>query len=71
MIFFHTYFRFTYEYSRRHTKLAVPVVLRVAKGYQELLEKCSQSENPLECQDKGVNCSSFRESLKNCIEITH
>ncbi|XP_036783417.1 alpha-fetoprotein [Manis pentadactyla] len=45
--------RFTYEYSRRHTKLAVPVVLRVAKGYQELLEKCSQSEKPLECQDKG------------------
>ncbi|KAM5284308.1 alpha-fetoprotein [Hipposideros larvatus] len=45
--------RFTYEYSRRHTKLAVQVILRVAKGYQELLEKCSQSENPLECQDKG------------------
>ncbi|XP_004419221.1 PREDICTED: alpha-fetoprotein [Ceratotherium simum simum] len=45
--------RFTYEYSRRHTKLAIPVILRVAKGYQELLEKCSQSENPLECQDKG------------------
>ncbi|XP_047655016.1 alpha-fetoprotein [Phacochoerus africanus] len=45
--------RFTYEYSRRHPKLAVPVILRVAKGYQELLEKCSQSENPLECQDKG------------------
>uniref|UniRef100_A0A8C3YNA7 Alpha-fetoprotein n=1 Tax=Catagonus wagneri TaxID=51154 RepID=A0A8C3YNA7_9CETA len=44
---------FTYEYSRRHTKLAVPVILRIAKGYQELLEKCSQSENPLECQDKG------------------
>uniref|UniRef100_A0A8C7B9S1 Alpha-fetoprotein n=1 Tax=Neovison vison TaxID=452646 RepID=A0A8C7B9S1_NEOVI len=45
--------RFTYEYSRRHTKLAVPVILRVAKGYQELLEKCSQSENPLDCRDKG------------------
>ncbi|XP_057584368.1 alpha-fetoprotein [Hippopotamus amphibius kiboko] len=45
--------RFTYEYSRRHTKLAVPIILRVAKGYQELLEKCSQSENPPECQDKG------------------
>ncbi|XP_068831336.1 alpha-fetoprotein [Capricornis sumatraensis] len=45
--------RFTYEYSRRHTKLAVPIILRVAKGYQELLEKCSQSENPSECQDKG------------------
>ncbi|OWK13784.1 AFP [Cervus elaphus hippelaphus] len=45
--------RFTYEYSRRHTKLAVPIILRVAKGYQELLERCSQSENPSECQDKG------------------
>ncbi|KAM5339597.1 alpha-fetoprotein [Glossophaga mutica] len=45
--------RFTYEYSRRHTKFAVPVILRVAKGYQELLEKCSQSQNTLECQDKG------------------
>ncbi|XP_006871650.1 PREDICTED: alpha-fetoprotein [Chrysochloris asiatica] len=44
---------FTHEYSRRHPKLAVPVILRVAKGYQELLEKCSQSENHLECQDKG------------------
>ncbi|XP_066241357.1 alpha-fetoprotein [Saccopteryx leptura] len=45
--------RFTYEYSRRHTKFAVPVILRVVKGYQELVEKCSQSPNSLECQDKG------------------
>ncbi|XP_007953675.1 alpha-fetoprotein-like [Orycteropus afer afer] len=44
---------FTHEYSRSHPELAVPVILRVAKGYQELLEKCSQSENRLECQDKG------------------
>nr|XP_010592447.1 alpha-fetoprotein isoform X2 [Loxodonta africana] len=44
---------FTYEYARRHPELAVPVVLRVVKGYQELSEKCSQSENRLECQDKG------------------
>ncbi|XP_053436196.1 alpha-fetoprotein [Nycticebus coucang] len=44
---------FVHEYSRRHPDLAVPVILRVAKGYQELLEKCFQSENPLECQDKG------------------
>ncbi|XP_037685890.1 alpha-fetoprotein [Choloepus didactylus] len=45
--------RFAYEYSRRNTDLAIPVILRVTKGYQELLENCSQSENPLECQDKG------------------
>ncbi|XP_045388762.1 alpha-fetoprotein [Lemur catta] len=44
---------FVHEYSRRHPDLAVSVILRVAKGYQELLEKCFQSENPLECQDKG------------------
>ncbi|XP_008051123.1 alpha-fetoprotein [Carlito syrichta] len=44
---------FVHEYSRRHPQLAVPVILRVAKGYQELLEKCFQSENPLQCQDKG------------------
>ncbi|KAM6220921.1 alpha-fetoprotein [Rhynchocyon petersi] len=43
----------TYEYARRHPKLAVMVVLRVTTGYQEFLEKCSQSENRLECQDKG------------------
>ncbi|KAM5271753.1 alpha-fetoprotein [Ctenodactylus gundi] len=44
---------FIHEYARRHTELAVPVILRVAKAYQELLEKCFQTENPLECQEKG------------------
>ncbi|XP_014994024.2 alpha-fetoprotein isoform X1 [Macaca mulatta] len=44
---------FVHEYSRRHPQLAVSVILRVAKGYQELLEKCFQTENPLECQEKG------------------
>ncbi|XP_006898509.1 PREDICTED: alpha-fetoprotein [Elephantulus edwardii] len=44
---------FTYEYARRHPELAVPVILRVTEGYKKLLEKCSQSENRLECQDKG------------------
>nr|XP_004665408.1 alpha-fetoprotein [Jaculus jaculus] len=42
---------YLHEYSRRHPELAVPVILRVAKTYQEQLEKCFQSENPLECQD--------------------
>ncbi|XP_004645728.1 alpha-fetoprotein [Octodon degus] len=44
---------FIHEYSRRHTELAVSIILRVANGYHELLEKCVQSENPLACQDKG------------------
>ncbi|XP_076998540.1 alpha-fetoprotein-like [Tamandua tetradactyla] len=45
--------RFTYEYSKTHTEFAVSVILRVVEGYRRLLENCSQSENPLECQDKG------------------
>nr|XP_010340892.1 alpha-fetoprotein [Saimiri boliviensis boliviensis] len=44
---------YVHEYSRRHPQLAVSIILRVAEGYQELLEKCFQTENPLECQDKG------------------
>ncbi|XP_020009680.1 alpha-fetoprotein [Castor canadensis] len=42
---------FLHEYSKRHTKLAVSVILRMAGRYEELLENCFQSENPLECQD--------------------
>ncbi|XP_051026289.1 alpha-fetoprotein [Acomys russatus] len=42
---------FLYEYSRRNPNLSAPVILRVAKTYQEALEKCSQSENPLACQE--------------------
>ncbi|XP_055967422.1 alpha-fetoprotein [Sorex fumeus] len=45
--------RFIYEYSRRHNDLSTVAILRSAEEFQELLEKCSQSENPLECQDKG------------------
>ncbi|KAL6088825.1 hypothetical protein STEG23_014090, partial [Scotinomys teguina] len=43
--------RFLYEYSRRHPNYAVSAILRVAKTYQETLEKCSQSESTLACQD--------------------
>uniref|UniRef100_A0A8C2N067 Alpha-fetoprotein n=1 Tax=Cricetulus griseus TaxID=10029 RepID=A0A8C2N067_CRIGR len=45
--------RFLYEYSRSHTKFAVSVILRVAKTYQEIMEKCSQSENSAVCQNNG------------------
>ncbi|XP_004617963.2 alpha-fetoprotein [Sorex araneus] len=45
--------RFIYEYSRRHSELSTSAILRSAEEFQKLLENCSQSENPLECQDKG------------------
>ncbi|XP_057584032.1 alpha-fetoprotein-like [Hippopotamus amphibius kiboko] len=44
---------FLYEYSRRHSELAVPVILRVATVYQNLLGKCCKLENPLECYSNG------------------
>nr|XP_048281153.1 alpha-fetoprotein [Myodes glareolus] len=45
--------RFLYEYSRRHTMSAVPVILRIAKTYQEIMEKCAQAENSPACQNNG------------------
>ncbi|XP_005628341.2 alpha-fetoprotein-like isoform X1 [Canis lupus familiaris] len=44
---------FLYEYSRRHSELAVPVILRVDTVYQNLLAKCCKLENPLECYSHG------------------
>ncbi|XP_024433745.2 alpha-fetoprotein-like isoform X2 [Desmodus rotundus] len=44
---------FLYEYSRRHSELAVPVILRVDAVYQNLLEKCCKLENPVECHSHG------------------
>ncbi|XP_043428422.1 alpha-fetoprotein-like isoform X1 [Prionailurus bengalensis] len=44
---------FLYEYSRRHSELAVSVILRVYTVYQNLLGKCCKLENPLECYSHG------------------
>ncbi|XP_027759687.1 serum albumin-like [Empidonax traillii] len=40
---------FVYEYSRRHPELSTTVILRVAKGYETLLDKCCKTDNPAEC----------------------
>ncbi|XP_031197937.1 alpha-fetoprotein [Mastomys coucha] len=42
---------FLHEYSRTHPNLPDSVILRIAKTYQAILEKCSQSGNPPACQD--------------------
>ncbi|XP_063776160.1 serum albumin-like [Pseudophryne corroboree] len=41
--------RFTYEFTRRHPDLSILSDLRVAKGYQGLLQKCCVTEHPVEC----------------------
>ncbi|XP_052539197.1 albumin isoform X2 [Tympanuchus pallidicinctus] len=40
---------FVYEYARRHPEFSTQLILRVAKGFESLLEKCCKSDNPPEC----------------------
>ena len=40
---------FAYEYARRHQESSPQSALRVAKGYEGLLEKCCSAENHAEC----------------------
>ncbi|XP_057628877.1 alpha-fetoprotein-like [Chionomys nivalis] len=44
---------FLYEYSRRHLKLVVPVILRILATYKQLLEECCKLGSPLECHHRG------------------
>ncbi|NXL89081.1 ALBU protein, partial [Alectura lathami] len=45
---------FLYEYSRRHPELSTQLILRVAHGYETLLEKCCKTDNPSECYGNAV-----------------
>ncbi|NWX90377.1 ALBU protein, partial [Nothoprocta ornata] len=40
---------FVYEYSRRHPEFSTQLILRIAKGYEDLLGKCCKTDNPAEC----------------------
>ncbi|KFV52665.1 Serum albumin [Tyto alba] len=55
---------FVYEYSRRHPEFSTQLILRVAKGYETLLEKCCKTDNPAECYGNAV------EDLNKHIEET-
>ncbi|XP_060103852.1 albumin-like [Heteronotia binoei] len=45
--------RFLYEYARRHPELSAQSLLRIQKGYHDLLEKCCQPETPENCLLEG------------------
>uniref|UniRef100_A0A6J0V7Y0 Alpha-fetoprotein-like n=1 Tax=Pogona vitticeps TaxID=103695 RepID=A0A6J0V7Y0_9SAUR len=45
--------KFLCEYSRRHDELAPVMLLRLAKGYEEMLEKCCATEHPVTCLQEG------------------
>lgn len=45
--------KFLYEYSRRHVELAPVMLLRLVKGYEELLEKCCATDHQVACLQEG------------------
>uniref|UniRef100_A0A8C6YYF6 Alpha-fetoprotein-like n=1 Tax=Nothoprocta perdicaria TaxID=30464 RepID=A0A8C6YYF6_NOTPE len=48
-----TFYRFLYEYSRRHPEFSAQMLLRIAKGYEDLLDKCCKTSSPDECSRRG------------------
>lgn len=49
-----TYCRFLYEYSRRHPEFSAQMLLRIGKGYEDLLHKCCKPGAPEDCCSRGV-----------------
>ncbi|KFQ36408.1 Serum albumin [Merops nubicus] len=45
---------FVYDYSRSHPEFSTQLILRIAKGYETLLEKCCKTDNPAECYANAV-----------------
>ncbi|XP_074004005.1 alpha-fetoprotein-like [Numenius arquata] len=45
--------RFLYEYSRRHPEFSAQMLLRIGKGYEELLQECCRAGAPDDCCNRG------------------
>ncbi|NWH16590.1 FETA protein, partial [Grus americana] len=56
--------RFLYEYSRRHPEFSAQMLLRIGKGYEDLLAECCKPGAPDDC------CSRGEEELKKHIYET-
>ncbi|XP_074761444.1 alpha-fetoprotein-like [Athene noctua] len=56
--------RFLYEYSRRHPEFSAQMLLRIGKGYEDLLTECCKTSAPDDC------CSRGEEELKKHIYET-
>ncbi|KAJ1205990.1 hypothetical protein NDU88_001408 [Pleurodeles waltl] len=54
--------KFSCDYAKRHPEFSLQLLLRVSKGYQDLLTKCCAEENSHDCLIKG------EEALKKEIE---
>ncbi|KFZ60890.1 Alpha-fetoprotein, partial [Podiceps cristatus] len=45
--------RFLYEYSRRHPEFSAQMLLRIGKGYEDLLKDCCKTSSPDDCCRRG------------------
>ncbi|NXG17837.1 FETA protein, partial [Grallaria varia] len=45
--------RFLYEYSRRHPEFSAQMLLRIGKGYEDLLQECCRPGAPSGCCSRG------------------
>ncbi|XP_068868430.1 alpha-fetoprotein-like isoform X2 [Aphelocoma coerulescens] len=45
--------RFLYEYSRRHPEFSAQMLLRIGKGYEDLLQECCLPGAPSSCLSRG------------------
>uniref|UniRef100_A0A8U7N640 Uncharacterized protein n=1 Tax=Corvus moneduloides TaxID=1196302 RepID=A0A8U7N640_CORMO len=45
--------RFLYEYSRRHPEFSAQMLLRIGKGYEDLLQECCMPGAPSGCLSRG------------------
>ncbi|KAM7113027.1 alpha-fetoprotein-like isoform 2-T3 [Ciconia maguari] len=45
--------RFLYEYSRRHPEFSAQMLLRIGKGYEDLLQECCKTGAPDDCRSRG------------------
>ncbi|KFV03654.1 Alpha-fetoprotein, partial [Pterocles gutturalis] len=45
--------RFLYEYSRRHPEFSAQMLLRIGKGYEDLLKECCKTSSPEDCCRRG------------------
>lgn len=55
-----TYCRFLYEYSRRHPEFSAQMLLRIGKGYEDLLKECCKTGAPDDCFSRGVGAVVLR-----------
>uniref|UniRef100_H3A4E6 Albumin domain-containing protein n=1 Tax=Latimeria chalumnae TaxID=7897 RepID=H3A4E6_LATCH len=61
--------RFLYEYARRHPELSTQLILRIGKGYEELLTKCCQTDNPYQCYSNAIDEVTLKKGIQEDKEL--